>query len=169
MPKSEGVKKHGNTWSVMSNEVSLSTTAYGAGDQMGGLLTFSDVLETDIGGGAIVGVEIIDTSTVAAKLDLILFQNALSTGTKTTSTSDNTAWDLADTDLAKVVDVVQFSTGNIRFLADNSIHTTASTIDIPFYLAGGNDMYGMIVSQATPTYATGDALAVRLTVRRDAE
>lgn len=167
MTRSEGVKKWGNTWSVMSNEISLSTTAYAAGDLMGGLLTFNDVLETDIGGGTIVGAEIIDTSTVVAAIDLIVFQNALSTGTS--ATGDNAAFDLSDTDMVKVSDVISFSTGYLKQYADNALHMVASELDSPFYLSGGNDLYGVLVSQATPTYTTGNSLSVRLDIRRDAD
>jgi len=163
MTRSEGVKKWGNTWSVMSNEVSLSTAAYAAGDLMGGLLTFSDVLESEIGGGAIVGAEIMDTSTVVAAIDLVIFQNALSTGTS--ATGDNAAFDLSDTDMVKVSDVISFSTGYLKLHADNALHMTASGLDSPFYLSGGNDLYGVLVARATPTYATGNSLSVRLDIR----
>ena len=167
MPYDEGSKEFGNTWVVKSNEISLSTAIYAAGDLMGGLLTFPDVIQSDRGGGAVVGVELIDTSTVLAQIDLALFDKALSTGSKTSATGDNAAVTLADTDLANALAVINLSTGNIRQLYDNQIHYAAN-ISYPFYLIDGRAIRGVLIAHATPTYATGNSMFVKLSISRDA-
>ena len=164
MAKYLGDRKHGNTWEALSNAVSLSTTAYDAGDLMGGLLTFSDVVEADFGGGKIVDAIIYDSSTTASALDLVLFNDSLGTGTS--ATGDNGAFDLADTDMFKMCANIPLSTGNDRFLADNQIHTNTDPSKSFFLM--GKSMYGVIVCQGTPTYSSGNTLQAKIVIERDA-
>lgn len=165
MPKSLGVKSFGNTAVVNSNEVAPSTTIYAAGDVMGGLLTFSDVVPGDIGGGSIVGAELIDTSTVISSIDLLLFD---SIPDSSNYDSDNTALDLADTDLARAIGVINFSSNDVSQLADNQIYF-ASGGNQEFFLGDDNEMYGVLVCRGTPTYGASNVLMVRLHIQRDAE
>ena len=164
MPKSLGVLQFGNTSIINSNEVSVSTAIYAAGEVMGGLLTFSDVVSGDIGGGTIVGAELVDTSTVVASIDLLLFN---SIPDSSNYDSDNAALDLSDTDLTRVIGVINFSSNDANQYADNQIYF-ASGGNQEFFLEDDNELYGVLVSRGTPTYATGNVLMVKLHVQRDA-
>lgn len=164
MPKSLGNRQHSNTWEVLSDAVSLSTAAYSAGDLMGGLLTFENVVEADYGGGRIVDAIIYDSSTEASAMDLLLLNDTLGTGTS--STGDNDAFAIADTDATKICANIPFSTGDERLQADNQIHTNTDP-EKSFFLAE-KTMYGIIVCQGTPTYSSGNTLQAKLVVERDA-
>jgi hypothetical protein len=159
------MRLHGNTFIINSNELTPSTTAYADGDVIDDLLTFSDVVPGDIGGGVVVGAELIDSSTVVTSIDLVLFD---SIPDSTNYDSDNAALDLADTDAARVIGVINFSSNDAAQFADNEIYF-ASGGNQEFFLGDGNDMYGVLVARGTPTYAPSNVLMVRLHVQRDAE
>lgn len=167
MSYSQGVRNHGNTWESLSNELAPSTTAYADGDVIGGMLTFPDVVESDIGGGLIVDAMVYDTSTNIAPLELVLLSRTPSTGTVTSATGDNAAFDLADTDLTKVCAQIIFSSDNQSLYADNQIHYSIDPIR-SFYLPSDKDMYGFLINRGTPTYSCGNIMSVKLVVTRDA-
>jgi hypothetical protein len=168
MPKSEGVKEFGNTWEILSNEIAPSTTIYADLDVIGTLLTFTDVIPADMGGGEIVDAAIIDTSSVSAPLELLLFSSAPSSATKT-ATGDNATLILADTDAPKVCASITFSTGgNQHVLADNVLHFADTDLPKSFYATGRN-LYGLLLSRGTPTYSCGQIMAAKLIVKRDSK
>ena len=166
---SEGKRDYANTWEVLSNEIAPSTAIYADLDVVGTLLTFPDVIQSDIGGGEIVDAAIIDTSSVSAPLELLLFSSTPSTDTKT-ATGDNATLILADTDAPKVCASITFSTGgNQIVLADNILHFADTDLPKSFYLSGGRDLYGLIISRGTPTYSCGQILAAKLVDKRDSK
>jgi len=168
-PYSEGNREFGNTWEVLSNEIEPSTTIYADLDVIGSLLTFPDVIQSDIGGGEIVDAAIIDTSSVTAPLELLLFSSLPTTDTHY-STGDNVELVLADTDAPKVCASITFSTGgNQVVLADNVLHFADTDLPKSFYLSGGRDLYGLILSRGTPTYSCGQIMAAKLVVKRDSK
>lgn len=167
MPSSRGNLDFGNTWEIVSNEISPSTTIYADLDVIGTLLTFPDVIQSDIGGGEIVDAAIIDTSSVSAPLELLLFSSAPSTAT-ITATGDNTTLILADTDAPKVCASITFSTGgNQVILADNVMHFADTDLPKSFYLSEGRSLYGLLLSRGAPTYSCGQIMAAKLIVKRD--
>jgi len=159
------MKNFSNTMIFTSNALSPSTTAYADGDAVGGeLLTFTDVVPGTRGGGVVVDAELLDTSTVVTSYDLYLF-DADPSGTN--YDSDNSPFDLADTDSVKMLGKLAFSSGTVDQFADNQVYH--STGEVNFYLDGANDLYGVLVSAGTPTIATGNTLIVRLAIQRDSE
>ena len=165
MPKTSGVKKFSNTVVVNSDERAPSTTAYAAGDVIGNLLTFSDIMPGDFGGGTLVGAELIDTSTVIASIDLLLFD---SIPDSTNYDSDNAALDIADTDLARAIGVISFSSADVKQFADNQIYFVSGGSQ-GIYMNDDNELYGVMVARSTPTYAPSNVLMVKLHIQRDAE
>ena len=150
---------------VISASVSPSATAYAAGDLVGGLITFEDVIEADYGGGLIVHSSIVDLAKQSAALKLMLFNGSLSTGTGTTLT-DNEAADIGDSDIKdKYIGHLTFTTGEYVVLSDNSAATNAEQIS--FYLPSGRDLYGVLVTQGTPTYTSGEVITVKLGIEID--
>jgi len=153
------------TTKVVSASVSPSTTAYSAGDLVGGLITFEDVIEADYGGGLIVHSSIVDLAKQSAALKLMLFNGSLSTGTGTTLT-DNAAADIGDSDIKdKYIGHLTFTTGEYVVMNDNSAATNAE--QIAFYLASGRDLYGVLVTQGTPTYTSGEVITIKLGIETD--
>jgi hypothetical protein len=168
MPNSEGNREFANTWEALSNEIAPSTTIYADLDVVGTLLTFPDVIQSDIGGGEIVDAMIIDSSTVSAPLELLLFNTTLSAGTKT-ATGDNAPLIMVDTDLPKVCASITFSTGgNQHIFADNVVHFADTDLPKSFYSTSRN-LYGLILSRGTPTYSCGNIMAAKLIIKRDSK
>jgi hypothetical protein len=169
MSQSEGKREFGNTWESVSNEIAPSTSIYADLDVVGGLLTFPDVIQSDIGGGIIVDAVLYDTSSVSAPLELMLFSSPLSTGTVTSATGDNGALVLADTDLPKICGAITFSTGGVQHLfADNAVHFADTDLPKAFYATSRN-LYGVLLSRGTPTYSCGNIMGVKLIVARDSK
>jgi len=166
MAKTEGVKLHGNTWTLISTDITPSTSAYAAGDLVGtAILEFKNAVQSDIGGGVVIGASIIDSSTTATGLELILFDRPLVT---TSVTGDNAAFDLADAEQDYVVAQYVFASGDAKQLADNQIYMSTDNTKYGFYLPSGQSIYGVLVARGTPTYSSNQALAARIVVQRDA-
>lgn len=150
---------------VVSASFSPSTVAYDAGDLVGSLLTFEDVIEADYGGGLIVHASIVDLAKQSAALKLLLFNASISTGTGTTLT-DGSAADIGDSDIKdKYIGHLTFTTGEYVLLNDSSAATNAE--QIAFYLPTGRDLYGVLVTQGTPTYTSGEVITVKLGIELD--
>lgn len=122
--------------------------AYISGDAVGAVMTFSNALRNPggVGGtGVLKSVKIADYAKQNAILDLILFRSA------PTAVTDNSPFDPSDADTLKIVAAVQVSTW--YSFNDNSYGQAECAIDVESDTA---DLYGVLVSRGTPTYATGD-------------
>jgi len=159
MPKFPGTRSIANHIFAESSDISPSTTAYADGDVIGGIITFSDVVN-DIGGGVVKDAVLADTSTVATSLNLFLFNQSPSS-----VADDNDGFDPADSDLPYIFGRFEFASGSFEQFADNQICEAASN-EQPFYTEDGN-LYGVLVSRGTPTYAPNQTLNIRLMVARD--
>jgi hypothetical protein len=123
----------------------VSTTAYGTGDNVGGKVTLADVCRGTTGSGIIQSVVITSKSLQTATFDVVFF-NADPSGSTFT---DNVAQAVVDADLSKVVGVAHCS--DVTALAAESIHQ-ASGLGLPFALSGGaTTLYAAIVVRGTPT------------------
>ena len=159
--KSEGSKLYNSRW-VAEAHAYPSTVAYTAGDLMGTKLTFADVIQADYGGGEITSVTVVDLAKQLTAMDLLLFDE-LSTGTAW-ATGDNAALDVADADALNCIGKISIGTGDYSSLNDNAIATKSTSL--PFYVRGRN-LYGLLVTRGTPTFADTDDLTVKISIERD--
>lgn len=150
--------------SVEAHSYSSTGGAYADGDLIGAKMTFTNIIREDIGGAVITSAQLIDASTQAAAVDLLLFNADLSTGTPG-DTGDNAAFDIDDADLANLIGIISFSTGDYSQFADNEI-ATVNDINLLIQLEDVQDIYGALVSRGTPTYTSTDDLIVRLNFER---
>ena len=127
-----------------------STTAYTAGDNIGGKLTFTNIITNDYGSILLKSARLMDTSTAAYGSTLFLTGQDLSTGTAFT---DNSAFDPADTDLPKLEGVVPFSTSNVQLLANAQIYHANAVDQIINVNSSDRSIYGALVAVGTPTFA----------------
>lgn len=143
-----------------SANAGVNTDIYAAGDQLGIEMSFTNVINEDIGGAIIRQASIIDLSTVKAPIDLLLFDR-----NPTLAASDNNeVLDLGDSDIANVCGVFHFSSGSYVQLADNEI-VISSDADVPFYLSDTDrTLYGVCVCRGTPTYASANDITVNLLI-----
>lgn len=143
----------------------LSTTAYSAGDALGGRLTFSFVNPYDEGGGTIISSVLLDKKKVNAGVTLTLFSAPISTGNSTVT--DNSALAIGSADLANVVGTISFSTGSYVNFSATSCATNNGQVG--YYIPNGRALYGCLRANTTPTFSTGGALTVKLFIQREKE
>ena len=163
-----GLDAQGNLYVVAAEKkasVSASptcdTSAYAAGDLIGGKLSFASAVQFAAGSGRIGNVLLVDQAKQQIEVDLILF-GADPTGTTFT---DQAALDIADADIDKVVAVV-----NLAFytaFSDNAIAQYSPPGGLPFKLASGTTLYGALVTRGAPTYAASTDLKAILTITQD--
>jgi len=135
----------------------ISTSAYAAGDAVGGKLTFSNAGRYSGAGGRIKGIIVIDLDQERAPLELVLFNQDFG------ATADNAAFDPSDGDLANivaVVPVVQYFNFN-----DNSVGFSGN-LDIEFKCAT-NDLVGQLLTRGAPTYSTSSDIIVILLIEQE--
>lgn len=146
----------------VSASPTVDTSAYATGELIGGKLTFSLAVPTETSTGYIISAVIFDKSVQAVDLDLVLFS---SDPTGTTFT-DQAAFDIADTDLSKVVAVINFGSASRFAFADNGVKYVGS-LAIPAKGAPPGTIYGALVSRGTPTFAAAADVTVQLAISGD--
>lgn len=143
------------------------TSAYATGDLIGGKLTFTNALRKATGTGYLVSVMVSDKSAQASDLDLVLFSED-PTGTTFT---DQAAFDPADTDLSKIVAVINLGSAARFAYADNGTKYVGSlAIPLEGKTSAGafqGTIYGALVSRGTPTFAGAADLTVKLGISQD--
>jgi len=144
-----------------SAEAYPSTTAYTANDQVGSVMEFAGVIDVDYGGGLIESVTVVDASSEGAALRLVLF----SASPSNTATQDNAVLTLADSDLDNVIGTVDFAASDYTSFADNAVGSVQC--ELPFYLEGARDLYGLLMAVGTPTYDDTDDIVVKINVLRE--
>lgn len=143
-----------------------NAVAYASGDLIGGKLTFTGAIKTSTGSGQVLSVLITDKNKQAEDLELILF----SSNPSSTTFTDNGAFDVHASDLAKVVAVIGLgSTSRFAYTVNGLVYLGNLLIPVKA-LSGsspGNTLYGALVSRGTPTYTSTSAITVQITVLQD--
>lgn len=136
----------------------LDTSAYQSGDSLHTAdLTFENVVDTAGGSGLLVGLVIIDKANQAISTELWIFDAPLANTTHTA----NAAWNLADADAGSFVGLLKSGTW---YASSNNAVTTRDWQEQPFQCApGSRNLYGVLVTRGTPTYAA-DSLVVKLQI-----
>jgi hypothetical protein len=134
---------------VTSAGLTIATTAYTAGDQVGTQLTFANAARVSGGSGTIVGVQLISAADIIGAYDIVF------TDSSVTLAADNAAYAISDADALKVVALVQlagaFDIGNNRL-------AQAFNLAIPFVCSGSASLFGGLITRAGHTFfaAVGD-------------
>lgn len=155
------VSVNGRTTVLTVTPVLAVAGAYAVNDLVGTKNTLADAVRASAGKGIIQSVVLADKAKQDARLDIIFF-NADPSGSTLT---DNGAATLVDADLLKVVGVVTILPTDYCDLADNSVASRCG-IGLAFAAAGGDNLYAVLVSRGTPTYAAGD-LQLLVTILQD--
>jgi hypothetical protein len=144
------------------NRISLSptvsTSAYTAGDAVGGLLTFSSAARASGDGGVIKDVLIIDDAGQDAEMELWLFNSTF------TAMSDNAAWAPSEADLRKLVAIISTSGGAWFGAGTPSVARVECN---QRYDLTATSMFGQLVTRGTPTFAATDDVTVIVGLLQD--
>ncbi len=141
----------GDVLTASAGTPAVSTTAYASGNVVGGLLTFAGAARVAAGSGLIQAASVVSKSAQSADLDLLIFA-----ASPTSTLTDKTALALSATDLDKLVGVIRLT--GWTALGTPSI-VQAVSAGLPFKLAAGTSLYGVLVARAAMTLASTTDLA----------
>ena len=145
---------------VVEVPITVSTSAYTAGDAVGGLLT-SNAVEQVKGGGYIAWARLIDDADQTEGFDLWCFYES------PTSISDADPFTMVEADWSKLVTVIEVVTGDYDQTGDEACalvngkdKSTGEYMIFP-NLSDGR-LYCYLVASDTPDYADADDLTLHL-------
>jgi hypothetical protein len=134
----------------------VSTSAYTANDQVGGLMTLDGAAPGKGAGTVLNSIVIVDKASQAAEIDLYFFDES-----PTVASSDNAAADVTDAEMVdKCIGHVTVVAGDYAALAANS---TACVRDIALSLKprASTTLYCLAVTRGTPTYGSTSDLTLK--------
>jgi hypothetical protein len=135
----------------------VTTTAYASGNVVGGLLTFTGAARAAAGAGLIQAASVLSKSVQTAALDLLVFSANPSASTFT----DHSAVSINSADTDKLVGVIHLTDWSA--LGTASIAQAVSA-GLPFKLASGTSLYGVLVARAAMTLASTSDLTPSLRI-----
>lgn len=143
--------------------LTVEAAAYASGDVIGGLLSFTNVFPLGSHAVTIHNVIVHDNAAQTGALTLILF-NA---NPSATTFTENSALDVADADLSKIVGKVTLNTA--YSFADNCILTSDVTIPIEKDFSSPNinttsdpTLYGVLICEAARTEVATTDMSISL-------
>lgn len=140
----------------------VDTSAYAAGDLIGGKLSVDLSFFRDHELLALKGLVLADKAKQSAALDVLFF----GADPSATTFTDNAAFDPADADLAKVIAALPLASADYLAFSDSSL-VVATGIEIPLALDAADaslSLYVALISRGAPTYASAADLVLRLGV-----
>lgn len=145
--------------SVQSAGLTIATTAYTAGDQVGTQFTFTGAARKSGGGGVIVGVLLISAADIIGAYDLLVTDSTI------TLAGDNAVYAISDADALKIVGLIQltgaYDIGNNRICQ-------AYNLAVPYICSGGTSLFASLITRAAHTFfAAVTDLQVILLVERN--
>jgi len=144
----------------------ITLTPYTAGDQVGGVMTFTNATLALGRSGYVRNVLIVDKSKVKAPFTMWLF-----TLTPTLVSTDNAPFDMLDAslDTALLIGHVDFLTADYRDTASGSACTgrfVGGDIEMPFVTTTTANIFGVLVTSGTPTFTSVSDLVVNFYSRQ---
>ncbi len=147
---------------ITGAQVGVSSAAYATGDVLGDLSPIKiEPVRGVYGTGIIHSVIIQDLSAQSGAIDLVIFD---SNPTATTFT-DNSALDIADADLPKVIGTIRIAATDYVSFSD-SVVATVRNIGLPVMSLSNANLWIVPVSRDTKTYVA-DELSIVLGILQD--
>jgi len=148
---------------ITGAQLGVSGAAYASGDVLGDLspIEIPNFVRNAGGTGLVQSLVINDLSNQSGAIDVVFFD---SEPTATTFT-DNSALDIADADLPKVIAVVSVTSANYKAFADNCV-AILSAIGFPIQSLDNNSIWICPVSRDAKTYVA-DELSLTIGVLND--
>ena len=162
----ECLAQPGKTKCVTASPTVDTGGAYASGELIGGELTFTNILDKNVGSAHITSISIADKASQAIDLDLEISRSSL-TGTTFT---DQAALDIADADLSKIIAIVSFGSAQRFAFADNGLKylgSLALAVQTPNASTPSGTLYGAVIARGAYTGASASDLAVTVCVAQD--
>jgi hypothetical protein len=138
----------------------ISTSAYTSGDQIGGIMTLSNVIRQDsqmnYGNNEIVSVTILDADKQNAAMDIWFFNQS-----PTVTSTDNAAFAMtAANQAAQCIGVVSIgsSYSSAAAVSTSSDKNLNLPLQVPGTVASPSNVYAIAIVRAAPTYTTTTSL-----------
>ncbi len=137
-------------------------TPYSAGDVVGAKLTLTNAVRVTSGSGVLDSIYVQEKGSQAAVLDILIFNADPSNGTYT----DNGAFTANDTDMAMCIARIHIAAAD--YVATGG-YTSASLggLGKTVVASGSANLYAVIITSGTPTYAATTSLKVRFGFKRN--
>lgn len=130
---------------VNSGGLTIATTAYVAGDQVGTQFTLTNAARASGGTGTIVGVTLTDANNIIGAYDVVFARSSI------TLAADNAAYAISDADALNVIGITQLAGS---FALSNNRIGQAFNLAIPYDCSGGTSLYAGLVCRANHTFFT---------------
>lgn len=126
-----------------ASELTIATTAYTAGDQVGVMFQFANAARVSGGTGTLVGMQLTSAADIIGAMDVVLCRSNI------TLAADNAAFAISDANALEVIGIVQlagaFDIGNNRI-------AQAFNLAIPYDCSGGTTLYGALITRVGHTF-----------------
>lgn len=131
--------------------LTIATTAYTAGDQVGTQFTMAGAARASGGTGTIVGCALINAHLTLTGAEVIGAYDVVITRSSITLAADNAAYAISDADACNVVGLIQlagsFDIGNNRI-------SQMFNLAIPYDCSGGTSLYASLITRTAHTFFT---------------
>lgn len=130
---------------VTSAGLTIATTAYTSGDQVGTVFTFTPAISQVGMGIDIVGALLLDEGDVLAACDLVLFTGAAAP----TLAGDNNPFAISDADARNIRGLLTWTTGDVLDIGNNRFGQWRPTMGPtnPIYMPT-NTLYGALITRS---------------------
>lgn len=139
-----------------------ASSAYEAGDQVGGIQTLTDAVPQDTKTGALLNITVIDEAAQSAALVIYFFDEL-----PTVASSDNAALNITDAEVTdKCIGQITIAAADYDAISGSSIAcvpASSSGIIFKSQESGGN-IYAVVKTTGTPTYGGTDDLTFKYAI-----
>jgi hypothetical protein len=129
--------------SSASAELTIATTSYTAGDQVGVMFEFANAARVSGGTGMIVGCQLTSAADIIGAYDVVVCRSNI------TLAANNAAFAISDTDAKEVVGIIQLA--GAYDLGANRIGQ-AFNLAVPYDCSGGTTLYAALITRAAHTF-----------------
>lgn len=134
-----------------------TSPAYSANDQVGGIQTIALPEDVASSGCFLSHVHVVDKGAQSAALSIILFDEL-----PTVASSDNAALNITDAEMAdKAIFTVAIASAGYVSTSANSIGTSGATAIGHHFKPKANNLYAVVKTSGTPTYASTSDLVFK--------
>ena len=144
--------------------VTVDTSAYTAGDCIGGKLTLTDAMRVNGGTGILQSLFLLDRSgTQKPALEILIFNADPSSSTLT----DQAAVSIHANDVGKIIRRMPIAAGDWGLVAGIYMADLSPGSRMLQSAAGSKNLYAAIVATGTPTFTATTNLSIRFGLMRD--
>lgn len=137
----------GGFTNVVQITPTISTSAYTAGDAVGGKQTIANAVRTP-GTAILDSISITDISNQKAALEILIFNADPSA----TTITDNAALAINSADITKIIARISIASGDYVAIGTLAV-ATVKGLGIALKAASGTTLYAAVMTTGTPTYA----------------